>query len=116
MEILHGHHENMSGLAHQLVGALHVPVIDATGLEGEYDYDMSFAPPEAAPLSKGTVIFVPPPGDGAAAGQVSPAPSSNNSTIFTAIKQQLGLQLESLKSVPVEVLVLDKANREPTEN
>jgi uncharacterized protein (TIGR03435 family) len=42
-EILRGRHENMSGLAHRLVPALRIPVIDATGLEGEYDYDLSFA-------------------------------------------------------------------------
>jgi uncharacterized protein (TIGR03435 family) len=113
-EILRGRRENMSGLAHQLVLALHVPVIDATGLEGAYDYDLSFAP-EVAPVPKGSVVFVP-PGAGAAAGQVSPAPPSDQPAIFAAIKQQLGLPLEALKSVPVEVLVLDKASREPTVN
>ncbi len=112
-EILHGHHENISGLASQLASALHVPVIDATSLEGEYDYDLSFAP-EVAPVSKGSVVFVPP--GAAATGQVSQSPPSNDPVLFSAIKQQLGLQLEAIKSVPVEMVVLDKANREPTEN
>ena len=63
------------------------------------------------------MIFVPPGADApAGAGPVSLAPPSEHPGLFTAIKQQLGLQLEALKSVPVEVLVLDKASREPTEN
>jgi uncharacterized protein (TIGR03435 family) len=46
--------------------------------------------------------------------QTSPEPSvDDRPTIWDAIKEQLGLQLEAIKSVPVEVLVLDKANREP---
>ena len=112
--VLRGRHENMSGLAHQLVGTLHAPVIDATGLEGEFDYDLSFAP-EPAPLPKGSVVFIP-PGAGAATGEASPAPPGDHPPLWTAIKQQLGLQLEAIKSVPIDVLVLDEANRVPTEN
>jgi uncharacterized protein (TIGR03435 family) len=114
VQILHGHHENMTGLVHQLAVALHAPVIDATGLKGEYDYDLSFAP-EIAPVSKGSAVFVAPV-PSAASGQANPALPSDRPTIFAAIKQQLRLQLEAHKSVPVEVLVLDKASRIPTEN
>jgi len=112
--VFRGRHENMSGLAHQLVGTLHAPVFDATGLEGEFDYDLSFAP-EPAPLPKGSVVFIP-PGAGAVTGEASPAPPSDHPTLWTAIKQQLGLQLEAIKSAPIDVLVLDEANRVPTEN
>jgi len=115
-EQLHGRQETMSGLAHYLVQALHAPVIDATGIEGEYDYDLSFEP-IVAPPPKGTV-FLGLSGEGAPAGLAGPPsapPPGDRPTVFTAIKE-LGLQLESVKSTPVEVLVLDKANREPTEN
>jgi uncharacterized protein (TIGR03435 family) len=116
-EQLHGRQETMSGLAHYLVQALHAPVIDATGIEGEYDYDLSFEPIVAAP-PKGTV-FLGPTGAGAPAanpgGPPSAPPPGDRPTVFTAIKE-LGLQLEPVKSMPVEVLVLDNANREPTEN
>jgi len=115
-EQLHGRKETIGGLAHYLVQALHTPVIDATGIEGEYDYDLSFEP-IVAPLQKGSAIVFS-PGAGAPAGAAGPpsAPApSDHPTVFTAIKE-LGLELESVKSVPVEVLVLDKANRDPTAN
>jgi uncharacterized protein (TIGR03435 family) len=115
-EQLHGRKETMGGLAHYLVMALHTPVIDATGIEGEYDYDLSFEP-IVAPLPKGSVIQGVPGADAAAgpAGPPSAPPPGGHPTVFTAIKE-LGLQLESVKSIPVEVLVLDKANPDPTEN
>jgi uncharacterized protein (TIGR03435 family) len=43
------------------------------------------------------------------------APAAARPTIWEAIKGQLGLQLDRFKSVPVEVLVLDKAHQ-PSEN
>jgi uncharacterized protein (TIGR03435 family) len=112
-EQLHGRQETMSGLAHYLVQVLHAPVIDATGIEGEYDYDLSFEP-VVGPQPKETV-FLGLSGEGAPAGPPSAPPPADHPTVFTAIKE-LGLQLESVKSTPVEVLVLDKANREPAEN
>jgi uncharacterized protein (TIGR03435 family) len=33
-----------------------------------------------------------------------------------ALQEQLGLKLQSVKSVPVEVIVIDSANKEPTAN
>jgi uncharacterized protein (TIGR03435 family) len=112
----------MGGLTDQLVQVLQAPVVDATGLEGEYDYDLSFQNVHARRANDG-VAFV--PGRGAvilpadAGPSVTPAVSpefSGRPTIWDAIKEQLGLRFEAIKSVPVEVLVLDKANREPTEN
>jgi uncharacterized protein (TIGR03435 family) len=115
-EQLHGRKETMGGLAHYLVQALHTPVIDATGIEGEYDYDLSFEP-IVAPLPKGSVILGLQGADAPAgpAGPPSAPPPGGHPTVFTAIKE-LGLQLESVKSIPVEVLVLDKASPDPTEN
>lgn len=75
-------------------GVLSLPmgrtVVDRTGLEGLYDFEVSFAPegPGAAP---------------------SDAPS-----LFTALQEQLGLKLDPHKEL-VEVLVVDHIER-PTEN
>ena len=118
--ILRGRHESMAGLAYWLALKLQKPVVDATGLAGEYDYDLSFqnAP---APRTKDSVAFGP---QGAVvlpanAGppvtpEVTPEPTGRP-TIWEAIKGQLGLQLDAFKSVPVEVLVLDNAHQ-PTGN
>ena len=74
-------------------------VIDATGLNGVYDFTLSWTPENihAAQLSA------------ASAGQ-EPANASTADTskpsIFTALQEQLGLKLESRKA-PVDVLVID---------
>src|SRR5262249_20360970 len=68
----------------------HRPVVDRTGLTGEFTFDLEFAPPDA-PLGE------------------SSAPS-----VFTAVQEQLGLKLESAK-VPAEVLIIDLAEK-PSEN
>jgi len=65
------------------------PVIDKTGLTGDFDIDLKYAPEKAV--------------------------DSSLPSIFTALQEQLGLKLESTK-VPFEVLVIDHVNRVPTEN
>lgn len=68
-------------------------VEDRTGLVGGWDFDLKFTP---------TV-----PG-----ANFSPDP--NAPSVFTAIQEQLGFKLESIKA-PVEVTVIDHVER-PTEN
>jgi uncharacterized protein (TIGR03435 family) len=68
------------------------PVVDKTGIEGNYDIKLVYAPDT---------------------GEL-PADSSLPS-IFTALQEQLGLKLEPQK-VAVEMLVIDHVERVPTEN
>jgi uncharacterized protein (TIGR03435 family) len=76
-------------------------VIDQTGLTGNYDFTLEYAPEEGGP---------PPPGGG-----VLPAsPSDSAPSIFTAIKEQLGLKLDSTKGT-VDVIVIDHIEK-PGEN
>lgn len=86
---------DMEGFAGALALFVHRPVIDRTELRGDFDIDLSYAPdyalgPDAAPST-------------------SSAPS-----LVTALREQLGLRLESTRA-PVEVLVVDQI-RPPTEN
>jgi uncharacterized protein (TIGR03435 family) len=74
---------------------LNVPVVDQTGLDGFYDFTLEL--PAPAPLLT--------PG---------PAPAADGPDLFTAIRQQLGLKLESRRA-PVEVFVIDHVER-PTNN
>ena len=74
------------------------PVINETGLEGEFDLDVIFSPE-----GLGGALVGPPP------ASVSDAPS-----LETALRDDLGLRLESRRG-PVEVLVVDRIER-PTEN
>ena len=81
----------MAQLANMLANAAGHPVVDDTGLNGRFSYSLSFAPLSARP------------GD------------SDSPDLFTAIQEQLGLRLEA-KREPIEVLVVDRAERVPAEN
>jgi uncharacterized protein (TIGR03435 family) len=85
----------MSQLALQLTGSAGRPVLDKTGVEGRYGYFLMYTP-IAAQSANGVV------GSGAP-------------DFFTAVEQQLGLRLEPKKE-SVEILVVDHADRVPTEN
>jgi len=77
------------GLAGALQAIVGRPVLDHTGLSGFYDVNLTYV-------------------DDALAGDVT-GPS-----IFTAVRDELGLKLDSTK-VPVEMLVIDHIER-PSEN
>jgi uncharacterized protein (TIGR03435 family) len=83
----------MANLAKSISGYAGRPVIDKTGLEGQYIYQLTFNLLSAQSESAS-----------------DPAPD-----FFAAIEEQLGLKLES-KRVPVEILVIDHADRVPIEN
>jgi uncharacterized protein (TIGR03435 family) len=96
-------------------GYIHSPVLDATGLEGGYDFTLSFS----------AIGLTMTPAGGRGGGQESDAaqppgtPSASDPTgavtLFEAIDKQLGLKLEAQKR-PVQVLVIDHADPKPTEN
>jgi uncharacterized protein (TIGR03435 family) len=66
------------------------PVLDQTGLTGDFILDLEYA------------------------AQDAPVGNSSAPSVFTAVQEQLGLKLESAK-VPAEVLVIDRAEK-PSEN
>jgi uncharacterized protein (TIGR03435 family) len=88
----------MREFARVLTQLLRRPVVDETGLGGDFDLDLLFAPEDA-----GGVLVGPPP------AAVADAPS-----LFTALQEDLGLKLDSRRG-PVDVLVVDKIER-PSEN
>lgn len=81
-----------------------MPVIDRTGLKGIYDISLKWAP------DVGNVVLITAAGGIPIASVPSGAPS-----IFGALKEQLGLQLEK-KKVMVEIIVIDHIDESPTEN
>jgi uncharacterized protein (TIGR03435 family) len=77
-----------------------------TGLTGNYDFTLAYAPEEGGSQQ---------PGAGGAAGEALPAPPSDSApSIFTALQEQLGLKLESTKG-PVDVIVVDHIEK-PSDN
>ena len=85
------------------------PVMDKTGLTGKYDFQLEFAPEPGQSPMRG--MPMPPPG---AAGGPAGDASDPMPTLFGSI-QELGLKLEATKG-PVDLLVVDKADKVPVEN
>lgn len=88
-----------------LAASLGRPVLDKTGLSGEFDFEMSFSP-DSVP-DRGW------PGNRPNAADQPPGDPTKPS-LFVALEEQLGLKLESTKG-PVEMLVIDHVER-PSEN
>ena len=72
-------------------------VVDKTGLDGNFDIDLTFTPDR---MPRGA----PPP------GVQMPSIDPNGPSLFTALQEQLGLKLDSERG-PVEVLVIDHVER-----
>jgi uncharacterized protein (TIGR03435 family) len=101
------HNITMAEFAEQLQkmapGFIKMPVLDATGIEGRYDFTLSFS-------TNGQLQN----GGGPTTGDAAPDPSGGIS-LFDAINKQMGLKLVKQKR-PVPVLVIDNVNEQPTEN
>ncbi len=85
-----------------LTGQVGGPVFDETGIQGNFDFSMDWSPDDNAPRR---------PAD---AGDERSASDPVEPSLFTALREQLGLKLEAGKG-PVEVLVIGHAEK-PSEN
>jgi uncharacterized protein (TIGR03435 family) len=86
-------------------------VVDRTGMTAAFDFDIAYAPesfeiPFAGNVVGGTV--------GGPEGFGPGAPQRTGPSVFTALRDQLGLRLEAGRA-PVDVLVVDDV-RQPTQN
>jgi uncharacterized protein (TIGR03435 family) len=82
----------ISLFANALTGLVGRVVVDRTGLTGAWDFDLMF---EAVPVRR--------PG-----GNLElPVPNPDTPSIFTALREQLGLKLEATRG-PIDVLVVDR--------
>ena len=107
---LHARNQTMQALATNLANRLDVPVMDATGLEGGYDYTVMFTP---EPSSRPGIVVG--PGGGVPMTELPDGPLQHP-LLRDALREQLGLELRPIKNVPVDVVVIDSANKVPTEN
>jgi uncharacterized protein (TIGR03435 family) len=78
---------SMSDLALMLLLDVSRPVVDQTGLQGRYNFQLKWLKDEAGASDPNA-----PPG------------------LFTAIQEQIGLKLEAVRA-PADVLVIDKVER-----
>jgi len=89
-------------------GYIRVPVEDKTGLDGAYDFTLTFTPIGLLNAGRGRG------GDGAPAAADASDPTGGLS-LFDAVNRQLGLKLEARKR-PMKVLVIDSIQEKPTDN
>jgi uncharacterized protein (TIGR03435 family) len=95
-------HEGLEYLVERLMGELERPVIDQTGITGQFDYTLTYLPPSMATAT------VPDTG-------LSGAPEPRRPDLSSALQAQLGLKLEA-RNLPTEVLVVERLEKVPTEN
>jgi uncharacterized protein (TIGR03435 family) len=93
-----GRKASMAWLSDQLARVTQRPVLDRTGITGDFNYDL---------------IFEPLPTFGDAVLRWDGIPMTTRS-LFTVLEQDLGLRLEPSRG-PVEVLVIERVER-PSEN
>lgn len=101
----------MASLAESLGRFEDRPVVDMTGVAGNYDLDLEFTPEDYTAMLIRSAI---------AAGVVLPPEAmkaleySSGDSLLTAL-EKVGLKLERRKA-PLEVLVIDNISKMPTEN
>ena len=98
----------LSQLTQMLSNQLSMPVVDKTGLTGKYDYDLEFVPDIRG-------MGMPPPPPGAPGPGPGAGASEPETDVASAIQQQLGLRLVASKA-QLNVVVIDKAEKVPTDN
>jgi uncharacterized protein (TIGR03435 family) len=104
--------QSLTRLTVLLTNQLGRPVLDKTGLNGVYDFELEFA------FNLGAVP--PPPGVPPLGADPVPATPVNAASepiadVSSALQSQLGLRLVSAKA-KLDVIVIDKAEKIPTEN
>ena len=99
---LNAQHMSLTQFANLLSLRTDRPVVDRTGLVGNFDITLTWAPESRTAM--------PPAG-----GENSGRDNASDPTIFTAVREPLGLKLQAAKE-PLEVLVIDHAEKVPIEN
>jgi uncharacterized protein (TIGR03435 family) len=93
--------QSMTALAEELGKQFRMPILERTGLSARFDFQLEFAPvaPGAAPAAE-------------VGGEINNDAAPN---LMTAVQDQLGLKLNPAK-IPMDVVVVDRAEQVPAEN
>ncbi len=105
----------LAQFAEQLEGFdtnIHYPVLDATGMDGAWDFTLTYNP--FMSLAALPVVAAARAAAGVAPGDAAAHPVGGFS-FFHAVDTQLGLRLEKHKR-PVRVLVIDHIEEKPADN
>lgn len=89
--------QSLAGLV-AFIDSYGTPVRDQTGLTGLYEFTLTFDDSNNRPPTAR-----------------NDAPADPLPDLFTALQDQLGLKLES-KKIPLDLIVVDRVEKTPTEN
>ena len=105
----------MDGLVELLSKLVDKPIVDQTGLNGKYQVALDISMAEMLAMARAAGAPVPnaPAGEGKGPADAASDPTTGG-TVFTTV-QQLGLKLDSRK-LPIEILIVEKCEKAPTEN
>ncbi|MEI9973127.1 MAG: TIGR03435 family protein [Ignavibacteriota bacterium] len=104
--------EMLAQFANQLGGGTGRQIVDMTGLKGHYEVSLAIPFSDLIAIARAQGMDVPGMPNTPGAGGASDPAGSNS--MFTSV-QALGLKLESRKA-PVDQVVVDRAEKVPTEN
>jgi uncharacterized protein (TIGR03435 family) len=102
----------LANLAEMLSRFSERPVVDLTGIQGQYDFDLVFSPETMGGMPGGRPGPMQPPG-----GEQHPAadaPAESAGSIYESV-QRYGLKLEPRKAA-MEVVIVDQIENTPTGN
>ena len=90
------------------IGGPQARVVDKTGLSGTYEFTLEIA---------GSMGMMPSaPAVGEPGMPLASEPAGGAPDIFTAVEKQLGLKLVKVRDIPVDILIVDNADKVPTAN
>jgi len=96
-------------------GYIRTPVVDETGIEGAWDFTLSFSPAGMVNGGGGRGVLLRGGDAGPAGGEAMASDPGGGLSLFDAVSKQLGLKLE-LQKRPMPVLVIDRVEQKPTDN
>jgi uncharacterized protein (TIGR03435 family) len=97
----------LAALTDVLSGQMRRVVVDRTGLTGRFDFELIWTPDQPPPANAPDRIAVAGAGIDLTGGVTL---DPNGAALVTALREQLGLKLESTRG-PVEVFVIDHVER-----
>ncbi len=103
---LHGDGQEIPQLIAVLTQLAGRQVRDKTGLTGRYDFDMKLDLQTLLRMAQGMGVNVP--------AEAANIPQSDGSSLMTALNEQLGLTLDSVRA-PVDVLIVDNVEAPATD-
>ena len=96
---------SIADITRYLTAVMEKPVLDRTGLEGHYEVRTAFNPSDLPAMTKMAALT---------AGRIPTSPSTDQPSLYTAFRQDLGLKLDAQR-LPMTVTVVEYAER-PAEN